>query len=88
MKEELFAQGQRSMTANDPNSAIIFFKNALEKDQNYFDARFQLAKAYIRAGKTDLAEKELQKLVRQNPNSKDIHLEIARFYNNGSHGFP
>jgi len=79
-KEELFAQGQKSMTANDPNSAIIFFKKALEKDQNYFDARFQLAKAYIRSGKTDSAEKELQKLVRQSPNSKDIHLEFARVY--------
>lgn len=79
-KEELFAEGQKSMAANDPNTAIIFFKRALEKDQNFFEARFQLSKAYIQAGKADSAEKELQKLVRQNPNSKDIHLEIARVY--------
>ena len=79
-KEELFKEGQKSITANDPNSAIIFFKKALEKDQNFFEARFQLARAYTKVGKIDSAEKELQKLVRQNPQSKEIHLELARVY--------
>jgi tetratricopeptide (TPR) repeat protein len=74
-KEELFAEGQKSMATNDPNSAIsaiIFFKRALENDQNFFEARFQLSKAYIQAGKKDAAEKELRKLIRQNPNSKEL----------------
>jgi putative PEP-CTERM system TPR-repeat lipoprotein len=79
-KEELFKEGQKSISANDPNSAIIYFKKALEKDQNFFEARFQLAKAYMNVGKIDAAEKELQKLVRMNPQSKDIHFELARVY--------
>jgi len=79
-KEELLSQGLKSIEKNDPNSAIIFFKKALEKDQNFFEARFQLAKAYIKTGKLDSAEKELQKLIRQNPRSKEVHIELARVY--------
>ncbi|MFZ3137787.1 MAG: XrtA/PEP-CTERM system TPR-repeat protein PrsT [Thermodesulfovibrionales bacterium] len=79
-KEELLNQGLKSIEKNDPNSAIIFFKKALEKDQNFFEARFQLAKAYIKTGKLDSAEKELQKLIRQNPRSKEVHIELARVY--------
>ncbi len=29
----------KHLEANNPGSAILFFKDALEKDQNYFDAR-------------------------------------------------
>ncbi len=63
---------------HNPGGAIILFKKALEKDQNYFEARFQLAKAYYAIGKLDSAEKELQKLRRQDPSSKDVQIEMAR----------
>jgi putative PEP-CTERM system TPR-repeat lipoprotein len=79
-KEEFLNEGIKFINEKDPNSAIIYFKKALEKDQNFFEARFQLAKAYIQAGKSDSAEKELQKLIRQNPNAKEIHIELARVY--------
>ncbi len=78
-KEEFFAEGMKA-AANKPRNAIIFFKNALEKDQNYFDARFQLAKAYTAIEKFDAAEKEFLKAHRQRPDSKEVQIETARVH--------
>jgi tetratricopeptide (TPR) repeat protein len=77
-KEELFKEGVKVLDANNPSGAIIAFKKALEKDQNFFEARLQLAKAYRDVGKLDSAENELQKVVRQNPSSVDVHVELGR----------
>ena len=79
-KEELHNEGVKLMKANNPGGAIVFFKNALEKDQSYVEARFQLARAYSSFGKFDQAEKEFQKVLRQNPASREAHLELARVY--------
>ncbi len=77
-KEEFVREGVRMVQNKDERAAIIQFKNALDKDQNYFEARFYLAKAYIAIEKYDAAEKELQKIIRQNPGSREVHIEIAR----------
>jgi putative PEP-CTERM system TPR-repeat lipoprotein len=82
-KEAFFNEGMTQLEAKNPGSAIIFFKNALERDQNYFDARFQLARAYSVIGKYDAAERELQKVLRQRPASREAHIEIARVYAQG-----
>ena len=79
-KEELLSEGKKQLNENNPNAAIIYLKNALEKDPNFFDARFQLSKAYLTAGKIDSAENELQKLSRQDPNSTNVKVELARVY--------
>ncbi len=79
-KEAFFNEGMKHLKANNPGSAIIFFKNALERDQNYFDARFQLAKAYSVIGKYDAAEKEFQKVLRQRPASREAQIEIAKVH--------
>lgn len=77
-KEQLVNEGIKLNQQNDPASAVILFKNALEKDPNYFEARFLLAKAYYAIGKINSAEKELQKVRRQNPSSREVQIEIAR----------
>lgn len=77
-KEELVSEGIKLVQARDARGAIILFKNALDKDQNYFEARFQLAKAYLIVGKFDAADKELQKVVRQDPSSREVRIELAR----------
>jgi putative PEP-CTERM system TPR-repeat lipoprotein len=77
-KEQLVNDGIKLVQDNNPRGAIILFKNALEKDQNYFEARFQLAKAYNSIGNSEVAEKELQKVLRQNPSSRDVRIELAR----------
>ncbi len=77
-KEELYAEGVRLLNDNNPGGAIVALKNALEKDGNFVDARFQLARAYVRNGKVEAADKELQKVLLQNPALKDAHIELAR----------
>ncbi len=77
-KEQLVNEGIKLVQEKNPRGAINLFKNALEKDQNYFEARFQLAKAQHAVGNFGAAEKELQKVRRQNPSSRDVQLEIAR----------
>lgn len=78
---ELYADGVRQLHKNNPTGAIVLFRNALSKDQNLVDARHQLARAFMAAGKPDLAEKELQKIKRLNPTRNDLWLELAQLYN-------
>ncbi len=49
-KGQLVSDGIRLVQDKNPRGAIVLFKNALEKDQNYFEARFQLTKAYTAIG--------------------------------------
>src|SRR6185369_5208889 len=77
-KEELYAEGLKQLNAANPNGAVVLFKNALEKDENYSDARFQLAKAYAALGKREQAEKEFTKVLKQNPARDEVTLELAR----------
>lgn len=80
-KEELYSEGVKQLDAANPSGAVVLFKNALEKDENYLDARFQLAKAYAKLGKKEQAEKEFLKVLRQYPARDDVTLELANLYN-------
>lgn len=77
-KEELLKEGIRLIEQKNPRGAVVLLKNALDKDPNYFEARFQLAKAYYNLGNFDSAEKETQKVIRQNPSLRDAHIELAK----------
>jgi putative PEP-CTERM system TPR-repeat lipoprotein len=79
-KEELYAEGLKQIKNSNPNSAIVLLKSALEKDKNYFDARFQLGKAYTAVGKFEQATKEYQWLMERNPANPELKLELARLY--------
>jgi putative PEP-CTERM system TPR-repeat lipoprotein len=79
--EELYAEGIKLLREGKSGGAIVLFKNALEKNQNYLEARHQLAKAYLSEKKYELAEKEFQKVRRLNPNQPDINLDLAKLYN-------
>ena len=80
-KEELYAEGLKQLEASNPGGAVVLFKNALEKDENYLDARFQLAKSYAKLGKRDQAEKEFNKVLKQNPSRDEVLLELAGVLN-------
>jgi len=80
-KEELYAEGLKQLEASNPGGAVVLFKNALEKDENYLDARFQLAKSYSKLGKLDQAEKEFNKVLKQNPSRDEVLLELAVILN-------
>jgi putative PEP-CTERM system TPR-repeat lipoprotein len=79
-KEELFKEGQDLIKEQNYKGAIVLFTNAIEKDKNFFEARFELAKAYGATGKYEKAEKELLKVARQDPSNNDIHKELADLY--------
>lgn len=83
-KEELFAQGTAELGNGNPNGAMVFFKKALEIDQNFADAREKLAVAYIDAGRFENAERELKKLIVQIPQKLEIKLQLAKVYNSMS----
>ncbi|RNC67196.1 MAG: PEP-CTERM system TPR-repeat protein PrsT [Desulfuromonadales bacterium] len=80
-KEELYAEAVKELEKGNANGAIVLLKNAVEKDQNYFDGRYKLAKAYMQVGKFEQAEKELQKALRQDPSHTEIRLELSKIYN-------
>jgi len=80
-KEELCSEGVKQLKASNPSGAVVLFKNALEKDENYSEARFQLAKAFVMLGKNEQAEKELIKVIKQNPLRDDVTIELAGLYN-------
>ncbi|BCS54989.1 XrtA/PEP-CTERM system TPR-repeat protein PrsT [Geobacter sp. SVR] len=79
--DELYAEGVRKLHDGNASGAIVLFRNALEKDQNFLNARLQLARAYVLAGKYELAEKEFQKVKRLNPSQREIPLDMGRLYN-------
>jgi len=77
-KEELFSEGMKQLNNSKPSAAVVLFKSALEKDENYYDARFQLGKAYAALGKFEQAEKEFTKVLKQNPSRDEVSLELAK----------
>ncbi len=79
-KEELLKEGIKMAHERNPRGAIVLFKNALENDRNFFEARFQLAKAYYSTGNFDSSEKELQEVTRQSPSLRDARILLAKVY--------
>ena len=79
-REELYAQGMEEIKKANPYGAMVFFKNALERDPNYYDARYELAKAFQAVNKTELAENELVVLLQRDPSRDSVRLELARLY--------
>ncbi len=67
-------------TAGNYRGAIVLYKNALEKDVNYLDARLGLANAYLDGGNFDRAEKEFQKLLLQDPSRTELLLKLAAIH--------
>ncbi len=80
--EEFRAEGQQLMQEGNPNGAIVFFRNALEKDSNNIELRHDLVKAYIQANKRPQAETELEKCLIQAPTNIPILMTAVHFYTN------
>ena len=79
-KEELLNEGMKYSQQGNYRGAVVLYKNALEKEPNYFEARFQLADAYLMIGKYERAEKEFLKVQRQAPNNSELPLKLAEIY--------
>ncbi len=79
-KEEIFQQGMAFVNSGNYQAAVSLFKDALEKDPNYIDARLQLGVAYLETDKLDKAENELEKVLRQDPDNYEVSLRFAQIY--------
>ncbi|MBI5055406.1 MAG: PEP-CTERM system TPR-repeat protein PrsT [Nitrospirae bacterium] len=79
-KQQYYEKGVKLLKGGNSNGAIVVLKKAIEKDQNYFEARYQLGLAYIGQGKYEAAERELMKVLRLNPSFDTAHIALARVY--------
>lgn len=79
-KEELLEQGTQLYEQGNFRGAIVLYKNALEKDANYLEARTELANSYLATGRYAKAKNEYQKVLHQNPASVELLLKLTRVY--------
>lgn len=79
-KEDLLQEGVRLRSEGNFQGAVVLLKNALEKDPNYFEARYELAEAYLLSGNLERAERELQKVELQAPSLPELPLQLAEVY--------
>lgn len=79
-KEAMVHDGEALVEQGNPLGAVVLFSNALDKDPNYVEARYQLGLAYLKSGKLDKAEKELQKVQLQRPGNGDVLLDLTQLY--------
>lgn len=75
-------EGITLQNSNNPTGAIVLFKNALERDPNYYEARLQLGLAYLAWGNNIQAEKELEKVLLQDPKNGEVLLHLATVHLN------
>jgi putative PEP-CTERM system TPR-repeat lipoprotein len=81
-KKEYYKKGLSFIEGGNAGGAVIAFKKAIEKDQSYFEARYQLALAYILQSKYESAKKELRKVLLLNPSFKKAHISMAKVHLN------
>ena len=79
-KEELLNSGISQLHNGNTRGAIVYFKNALALDPNYFEARFQLGNAYFEAGQYQQAEHEYEKVYLQKAHDSELLLKLAQVY--------
>jgi putative PEP-CTERM system TPR-repeat lipoprotein len=79
-REDLLQEGVRLRSEGNFQGAVVLLKNALEKDPNYFEARYELAETYLLSGNLERAERELQKVELQAPSLPDLPLQLAEVY--------
>ena len=79
-RDELIEEGSRKVQEKNYRGAVVLYKSVLEKDQHDLRARFLLADAYLRAGRFDLAEKELAQVADQDPEYSGLALARAELY--------
>jgi putative PEP-CTERM system TPR-repeat lipoprotein len=84
-KEQLLQEGLELKAQKNLNGAIVLFRNALEKDPNFFEARQQLGLIYLAGGQYGKAEKELEKVLLQDPANGEALLSLADARLRGGH---
>lgn len=79
-REDMLQEGVRLRSEGNFQGAVVLLKNALEKDPNYFEARYELAESYLLSGNLEKAEREYQKVGLQAPSLPELPLKLAEVY--------
>jgi tetratricopeptide (TPR) repeat protein len=78
-KEDFLADGDAFIAQEQYPEAIIAYRNAVELDPNYGQARYQLAKAYLHQGQLRGAMGEYIRAADLLPGNVDAQLQAAKF---------
>jgi tetratricopeptide (TPR) repeat protein len=81
-KKQYYEKGLYFFKSGNPNGAIVAFKKAIEKDPEYYEARYQLSQAYTLQDKYESAQKELRKVLKLNPSFNEAHLSLGKIFLN------
>ncbi len=79
-KEEFYDQGMMEFSMAEFEKAIENYRQAVELDQNYFDAWHALGMAYLRAGKIQDAIAAGKRSIEITPNDMLAHTSLSMYY--------
>ena len=79
-KEEMLQSGIELLGEGNSRGSIVYFKSALEKDPNYYEARYYLADAYLKSGRLERSESEFKKVSLQSSSFIDLPLKFSEIY--------
>lgn len=78
-KHSHFEKGQQYLQANQLTEAIIEFRNAVQRDERWGDARLKLADAYEAAGQPERAYREYLRAADLLPEHTDAQLKATAY---------
>jgi tetratricopeptide (TPR) repeat protein len=78
-KREFFANGERFLKENKYQEAIVEFRNAIQQDEKYGEARLKLGDAYAAAGNPAGAFREYVRAADLLPQNNDAQIKAATF---------
>ena len=78
-KLQHFQKGMVYVKQDKPKAAVIEFRNAIQIDPKYADARYRLGLLYLETGDIKNAFKQLQRVASLDPNNIDARLKTAEF---------
>lgn len=75
-----YQKGVEYVAAGNEKAAIIEFRNAVQLDPKYADARYQLGLAYLKTNQLGEAFKELERAASLDPANTDAQIKVAELY--------
>ena len=78
-KREHFENANRFMQAGNTQEAIVEYRNAIQQDGRYGEARLKLAEAYEKVGNLNQAAREYVRAADLLPQNNDAQVKAARY---------
>ncbi len=75
-----YQKGMDYVAAQKDKEAIVEFRNAIQLDQKYAEARYQLGITYLKTGQPGEAFKELERAISLDPSNIDALMKMAELY--------